>query len=38
MLISVSLPLVQYVDAQIESWPYSSSPSTKIAIAVLKQQ
>lgn len=36
-LISASLPLLQYVDTQIESWPYSLSPSTKIAIAVLNQ-
>lgn len=37
MLISASLPLFQYVDTQIESWPYSLSPSTEIAIAVLNQ-
>lgn len=36
-LISASLPLFQYVDTQIESWPYSLSPSTEIAIAVLNQ-
>lgn len=36
-LISASLPLFQYVDTQIESWPHSLSPSTKIANAFLNQ-